>query len=718
MKNQEKNAINSPVKYLPYVNPKVEKLLKKLGIETIQDLLLHSPSRYLDFSVIAKIRDIRPNETFTIQGQIVSISNKRTWKRKINITEAIIEDDTGSIKAIWFNQPFIAHRLKKGQFVNFSGKIAIQNSRIAGLEAYFSNPAYEPLGKTELAHTGRIIPIYPETAGLTSRWIRFLMKQALRYAPQIPEIIPPEISAKENFPPIKDVIKNLHFPENLNSALKAKKQLAFQELLITQLVVLNLKSQTKDKKAPPLKTDIESIKDFISRLPFTLTNAQKKSAWQILQDMEKSSPMNRLLNGDVGSGKTIVAAIAALSATQNGWQVAYIAPTEILARQHFQTFCKTLRPFNLTIALATGSENKIFDPDLNQEYETKKSDLLKKIDSRQLHITIGTHALIQDKVRFSKLGLVIIDEQHRFGVNQRSILVSRTNTEQTQNSALVPHLLSMTATPIPRTLMLTIYGDLDISILNEMPKNRQKIITQITPHDSRQKTYDFIKQEIASGRQAFVICPRIESAAESEEKTSPTQELKTVKEEYEKLSKKIFPDLKIGMLHGKLKSKEKEILMKDFKENRINILVSTSVIEVGIDIPNATVMMIEGADRFGLAQLHQFRGRIGRGDYQSYCFLMADSENKTSNDRLQALVKSDNGFQLAERDLELRGPGEFLGTRQSGLPDMAFASFADVFLIEKTRNYAVNLLKKDPGLKQHILIKNELSKVQNKIHLE
>lgn len=711
MKTQEKITINSPVKYLPYVNPKVEKLLKKLGVETIRDLLLHSPSRYLDFSVISKIQDVRPGETFTIQGQITSISNKRTWKRKLNITEAIIEDDTGSIKAIWFNQPFIAHRLKNGQFINFSGKISIQNSRVAGLEAYFSNPAYEPLGKAELAHTGRIIPIYPETAGLTSRWIRFLIKQALRYAPQMPEIIPQEISTKENFPPIKDVMKNLHFPSSLGSALKTKKQLAFQELLITQLVVLNLKNQTKNKKAPPLKTDIESIKDFISRLPFTLTNAQKKSAWQILQDMEKSSPMNRLLNGDVGSGKTIIAAIAALSAAQNGWQVAYIAPTEILARQHFQTFCKVLQPFDLTIALATGSENKIFDPGLNQEYETKKSDLLKKIDSRQLHITIGTHALIQDKVRFSKLGLVIIDEQHRFGVDQRSSLLNRD-----PNST--PHLLSMTATPIPRTLMLTIYGDLDISILNEMPKNRQKIITQITPHNNRQKTYDFIRQEIKSGRQAFVICPRIEPSDDSGEKASPIQELKTVKEEHKKLSEKIFPDLKIGMLHGKLKPKEKGELMKDLKENNINILVSTSVIEVGIDIPNATVMMIEGADRFGLAQLHQFRGRIGRGSYQSYCFLMADSENKINNDRLQALVKSDNGFQLAERDLELRGPGEFLGTRQSGLPDMAFASFADVFLIEKTRNYALSLLKKDPELKHFPLVKHEITKIQKKIHME
>ena len=860
-------GVNSSVKHLPYVNPKVEKLLGKLGVKTIRDLLLYSPSRYLDFSQITKIKDLKPGETFTIQGQIISVTNKRTWKRKINLTEAIIKDATGNIKAIWFNQPFIAYRLKQDQWANFSGKISAQNIKSNAPEIYFSNPAYEALDKTELTHTGRVIPIYPETAGLTSRWIRFLIKHALKYAPQMPETLPQEILKKKNLLPIKKAVWELHFPSTLKSAEKIKKQFAFRELLIIQLLILDIRKKIKSQKAPAIKADIGLIKDFLSKLPFQLTNAQKKSAWQILKDMEKPNPMNRLLDGDVGSGKTIVAGIAALNTASRSkttnisestkkdekiiekelsfklggiflkiqnelgrfcrerqyadilekyliehginfkreapieiaerksnfadfiiekkilievkakpfiektdyyqtkrylelknlelglivnfqdkylkpkrvlnakilvdsdkfvnsdrYQVAYLAPTEILARQHFETFCKFLQPFNLQIALLTASESKIFDPELDQKYEVKKNELAKAIEKNQINIAIGTHALLQERIKFNNLGLVIIDEQHRFGVNQRQALL------QTPNSKLqTPHLLSMTATPIPRTLMLTIYGDLDISILNEMPKNRQKIITEIILPANRKKTYDFIRQEIQNGRQAFVVCPRIESQnqesslhPELEPRGIKNQEneVKAAKEEYKKLSEEIFPDLKIAMLHGKLKPKEKENIINDFKNNRINILVSTSIIEVGIDIPNATIMMIEGPERFGLAQLHQFRGRIGRDSHQSYCFLMTESENQAENERLAAIVKSENGFQLAERDLQLRGPGEFLGTGQSGIPDMAFASFSDIFLIQETRDLAIKLFKEDPDLKKYPALKNQINKFQEKIHLE
>lgn len=721
IRGQPQTTINDPISRLPYVNPKVEKLLLKIGIKTIRDLLMRAPSRYVDFSNIKKMRDIAIGETCTVQGKILSIKNRRLPWGKPNITEAVITDNTRSVKAVWFNQPFLVRNMKEGQIINISGKTSLYKKDIC-----FSHPTYEIIGKKELAHTGRIVPIYPETKGLTSRWIRFLMAHALKYAEQIQDILPQEIIIKENLSPLKIAIKNLHFPATIQESQKAKKQLAFEELFIIQLMILSLKKEVKSQKAPKIKIDIDSVKQFVSCLPFQLTNDQKKSAWQILKDTEKPSPMNRLLNGDVGSGKTIVAAIAALNTAKDNWQVAYIAPTEILARQHFQTFCKFLRPFNLQIALSTSSESKIFDPELNQEYKVKKSDLLKKIESAQINIAIGTHALIQKKVKFSKLGLVIIDEQHRFGVAQRAALLQAPNSPTGQTKLFIPHLLSMTATPIPRTLMLTIYGDLDVSILNEMPKNRQKIITKIIMPQERNKVYNFIKEEIKNGRQIFVICPRIESSESqiTNYELRPTQqkllneEVKNVKEEYKKLSEEIFQDLKIAMLHGKLKPKEKEEIMTNLKNNKINILVSTSVIEVGIDIPNATVMMIESADRFGLAQLHQFRGRIGRGHHQSYCFLMAESEDKINNDRLQALIKSDNGFQLAQRDLEIRGPGEFLGARQSGLADMAFVSFADIFLLEKVRNSAITLFKKDPDLQQYPSLKSQIKKLEQKTHLE
>lgn len=698
-------TINDSVSHLPYVNPKVEKLLHKLGVKTIYDLLTHSPSRYLDFSNIVKIEDVAIDQVCTIQGQIISVNNQRTWKRGFNITEAIVGDDTGRVKAVWFNQPFIAHRLRIGQFVSLSGKATIQNRELT-----FSHPAYETLGKNELAHTGMIVPIYPETAGMTSKWIRFLMKQALKYAEELPEILPPEIKVKEKFLSKKDAVKNLHFPPDMDAAKQAKKQLAFEELFLIQLIVLGLKKNIEKQKAPAIKADIDLVKNFLSRLPFQLTAGQKKSAWQIIQDMEKPHPMNRLLNGDVGSGKTIVAAIATLNATGRGYQVAYLAPTEILARQHFATFCRFLQPFNIHIALATGSENKIFEPELGDSYSIKKKDLIAEIAGEKIGIAIGTHTLLQEKVKFNNLGLVIIDEQHRFGVSQRATLL--------RSSALIPHLLSMTATPIPRTLMLTVFGDLDISILNEMPVGRKKIITKIISPKERKSAYEFTRQQIKEGRQAFIICPRIEQATSNEQLAISNGEIKAVKEEYKKLSEEIFPDLKVAMIHGKIKPKEKEKIMADFKDNKINILVSTSVIEVGIDIPNASIMMIEGADRFGLAQLHQFRGRVGRGEHQSFCFLMVDSDTKTEKDRLQAMVKTENGFELAEKDLEIRGPGEFIGTRQSGMADIAFAASADIFTLEKVRKYATELFAKDPALAKYPALKEKLNQIKQKTHFE
>jgi len=471
------------------------------------------------------------------------------------------------------------------------------------------------------------------------------------------------------------------------------------------------------------------IIDFVKNLPFTLTKAQKKSAWEILKDLEKERPMNRLLEGDVGSGKTIVAVIAALNVIKSGFQVALMVPTEILAQQHFQKISKILEKEKIKIGLITGKENKIkFKKEI---LKVPREKLLGKTKEGEINFLIGTHALIQEGICFKKLALVILDEQHRFGIEQRASLVVRGSTRiATLKDAeiKIPHFLSMTATPIPRTLSLTIYGDLDLSLINEMPKERKKIVTKVVSPENRKKAYNFIRQEVKKGRQVFVICPRIEPAkisnenlggqASKEKEIMSWAEVKAVKEEYQKLTKSIFPDLKVEMLHGKMSSEEKEKIMKDFANKKIDILVSTSVVEVGIDIPNATVMMIEGAERFGLSQLHQFRGRVGRGAYQSFCFLFTDSPARKTRERLKALISSENGFELAEEDLKIRGPGDFIGQRQWGIPDLAMSSLKDIFLVEKTKKTAKEILEEDPELKKYPLLKERLERFQEKIHLE
>ncbi|MEK7520069.1 MAG: ATP-dependent DNA helicase RecG, partial [Patescibacteria group bacterium] len=466
--------------------------------------------------------------------------------------------------------------------------------------------------------------------------------------------------------------------------------------------------------------DIETIKSFLTTLPFSLTPSQKRSAWEIMQNMAKPSPMNRLLEGDVGSGKTVVAAIAALHAATHGFQTALMAPTEVLAQQHFATFMQLFANTRATVGLLTAHDAKIFDAELKTAYTVKKKEFHNFLKDGKLSVVVGTHALIASGVAFKNMGLVILDEQHRFGVSQRAALAA-------QNGAkLTPHFLSMTATPIPRTLSLTIYGDLDVSLLNEMPKNRKKIITRLVLPHERNTAYDFIRREVRAGRQVFVICPRIEPSQrpEDEQKTAASfvrnrwNDTKAVKEEYEKLHKTIFPDLRVAMLHGKLKAKEKEQVMREFKEGTTNILVSTSVVEVGVDVPNATVMMIEGAERFGLAQLHQFRGRVGRAHHQSYCLLFSEHDIPSENRRLKALAECDNGFELAEKDLAIRGPGDFFGGRQSGFPDLTMASLTDLPLIKVAREEAARLLAKDPILSAHHKIKQRVADFRARVHLE
>ena len=716
---------------IPGIGSTCQKRLKKIGIKTVRDLLFHFPHRYEDFSNIIHISKIKINETSCVKGKILEIKNSRTWRKKMILTQAILEDGSGAIKVVWFNQPYLTKILKVGDNVCLAGKTYLGEEGI-----YLSNPAYEKIvnGKESsgLTHTGRLIPVYPETEGLSSRWLRYIIKPILLGAKdKISETLPQKIIQKNKLLPIKEAIWQVHFPDSLSLAKEAQKRFSFEELFNLSLWVLKERQRLNRERSIPVPIKVEVLQDFVKSLPFKLTDSQKKSSWQILKDMEKPRPMNRLLEGDVGSGKTIVAMMAALNAVKQNFQTVLMAPTEILAKQHFHTFSNFLKDFNINIGLLTGKEDKWISKKLkNQVVEISRKKLIEKAKNGELDILIGTHALIspsgknkiskKEPVKFKNLALIIVDEQHRFGVEQRAKLCQTTSENQLK---LIPHLLSMTATPIPRTLALTIYGDLDLSLIDELPKERKKIITKIIAPAEREKYYDFIRKQVKKGRQVFVICPRIEpennqKSSEVSNEISSWSEVKTVKDEYQKLSKIIFPDLKIGMLHGKMKTKEKEKIMHDFKFKKTDILVSTSVIEVGIDVPNATVMIIEGAERFGLAQLHQFRGRVGRSKYQSYCFLFTDSPAKKTRLRLKALLESESGFKLAEKDLEIRGPGELSGQRQWGIPDLAMASLKDVSLVEKARGSAKEILEEDPGLKKYYFLQKELGRFEKRVHLE
>ncbi len=691
----------TPINKISKIGPVYENKLKKLGIETIHDLLYHFPHRYEDFSDLIPIKRIELNKLCTIKGKILAIENSKTYKKKMTITEAIVQDSSGVIKAVWFQQPYLIKTLKKNQVVFLSGKAILKRGDI-----FLSSPVYEKISQ-KLIHTGNLVPVYPETEGLSSRWLRMILKSVLNNAKgKIPEIVPKEILKEKNFLGVEKALWQIHFPSSKKQAEKAKERFSFEHLFLIQLTVLKERMKIAQEKSVPIPINLKFIKRLVSSLSFKLTDAQKKSAWQILKDMEKPFPMNRLLEGDVGSGKTIVATLAILNAIKAKQQAAFMVPTEILAKQHFKGVFDILKNFKLDVGILTGKEDKFYSKKLKNDYiEISRKKLLEKTEKGEIDLLIGTHALIQDKVKFKNLALVILDEQHRFGVKQRAKLCQR--------KKIIPHLLSMTATPIPRTLALTIYGDLDLSLVDEIPKGRKKVITEIVK--DRKKTYSFIKKEIKKGRQAFVICPRIE---EKENDNSSWSETKAVKKEYEILSEKIFPEFEVEMIHGKLSSKEKGKIMENFKRRKIDIIVSTSVVEVGIDIPNATVMMIEGAERFGLAQLHQFRGRVGRGRFQSYCFLLTSPNAKKSYKRLKILKESENGFILAEKDLELRGPGEFSGTRQWGIPDLTMQALNDLPLIEETREKAKELLKKDFHFKNYPLLKQRLKDFQENIHLE
>ena len=727
----------TPLSQLKGAREKTLERFKKFKIETVKDLLWHFPFRYEDFSNISKISDLKIGQRAVICGEIVSVKMWKSWKKRMFIIEALVNDDSGSIRAVWFNQRFLITTIKKGITVNLAGKVIEAQNGLT-----ISHPIYEIINqrlttndqRQELRHTGRIVPVYPETKGVSSKMIRFLIQPILKNIDFLDDPLPEEILKSLNFSDLKTALRAIHFPENISEAISAQKRFAFEDLFFLQLVNFSQRLRLEKEKAFPAEIDLEKIKALLKKLPFELTHSQKKSLWEILQDLEKPHPMNRLLRGDVGSGKTIVAILAALSMVRpfgsaQGKQTAFMAPTEVLCQQHYNTFKNLFFDFAGGVGIITSSVAKIFYGN-GLENEIKKSEIIKKIAEGEIKIIFGTHSLIQKYIKFNSLAFVVIDEQHRFGVKQRQALLRGTDAEQTRNSALVPHFLSMSATPIPRTLSLTIFGDLDLSIIDELPKGRKEIITKIVAPMDRNKAYEFIRDQVKKGRQIFVICPRIEPSPANEigvEKDETLQidfrkiiwlEVKAVKEEYEKLSQKIFSDLKVAMLHGKMKAKEKLEIMNKFKNNEINILVSTSVIEVGVDAPNATIMMIEGSDRFGLAQLYQFRGRVGRGKHQSFCFLFTDSSSQTTRKRLRSLLEAKNGFELAEKDLEIRGPGEFLGKLQTGIPDLAMKAVQNPELVKLSRSSAETILKNDPELKKYPLLKEKLENFEKKVHLE
>lgn len=703
----------SPIDQLHGVGETSFNKLKKLGISTLEDLLFYFPYRYDDLSKIIPISKIKTDEINTIKGKITVIKNHRTYfKRKI-ITEAIISDNSGSIKAIWFSQPFLIKILKPGEEVYFSGKAEEDKYGF-----YLSNPVYEkippPTGgwKKETLNMGRLVPVYSLGEKLTQKQFRFWVRQALNYSQSIHDWLPEEIKKNLRLNDLNFCLEQIHFPKNKYLLDKTLFRLKFDELFLLQLKNKKIKNNLQKLKAKGIPFSLKETQKFVSSLPFQLTNSQRKVSWEILKDTQKENPMNRLLEGDVGSGKTLVATIAMLNAALAKYQSAFMAPTEILAKQHFETVSKVLKKFKINIALLIRNEQKICDHKGDiQKY--KKGELLKKISSGEIGIVIGTHALLQEKVKFKNLSIVIVDEQHRFGVEQRALLSkSISHKKELNNIVFYPHFLSMTATPIPRSFALTLFGDLDISILDEMPKGRKKIITKIVDPSDRPKAYQFIKSEVKKGKQIFIICPLIEE--------SDKLGVKAVTIEYERLKKEIFPDLKIGLLHGKMKSEEKEKTRKELLENKINILVATSVIEVGVDIPNASVMVIEGAERFGLAQLYQFRGRVGRSEDQSYCFLFTDSQSQNTKRRLNALLVAKNGFELAEKDLEIRGPGEIYGEKQSGfLSSLRVAKLTDYAIIEIAKKWADKMIEDDPELEKHNLLKQKLAILDEKIiHLE
>lgn len=670
-------GLDAAVSSLPGISTAYTARLGRLGIDTVGDLLYHVPHRYDDYSTLKPINRLEYGEEATVIGTIWETKSRKT-RSGGTIISSIIADASGTIEAVWFNQPYLANQLRSGRQIVLSGKVDEHLGRLT-----LQSPAWEPLEK-ELIHTGRLVPIYPLTRGITARWMRRLMKRLVdHWAPRLEDPLPEDLRKRAGLSDLPTAIRQIHFPDSFQDAKEARLRLSFDEFLLIQLGMLHQRQEWQSQPGAPIPRDQALLNTFLNSLPFQLTRAQRRSMDQILDDLAQPRPMSRLLQGDVGSGKTVVATAALLMATAAGRQSAVMAPTEILAEQHYQTISQLLansgswdlgRP--VSVVLLTGGLRRV-----------ERGKVYAALASGQADIVVGTHALIQKHVTFKNLGLAIVDEQHRFGVIQRANLRGKGDA---------PHVLVMSATPIPRSLALTLYGDLEISAIDELPPGRQAIETRWLLPRERERAYSFLRSQVEKGHQAFILYPLIEE--------SEKVDARAAVEEYERLQTSVFPDLRLGLLHGRLKAREKDQVMTAFRQQERDILVSTSVVEVGIDVPNATVMLIEGADRFGLAQLHQFRGRVGRGTHKSYCLLISDAaspddpQTKATWERLKAIETTQDGFILAEKDLELRGPGDFFGVRQSGLPALRLASLSNVQVLELARTEALALFQDDPTL--------------------
>ena len=659
---------NVPVDVLPGVGATASKRLAVLGITTVGELLRHRPRRYIDRSSVVSIADASIDGEVTVVGDVINITVRPARSGRVRVVEAVVEDQTGRMSAVWFNQSYLTRTLKGRRNVAFAGRL-----EIGPRGRHITSPEYE-LDLGRMIHAGRLVPVYPLTKGISQRQIRRWIAMAVEdYAELEPDTLSDDLRGRHGLPDVVTAIRNLHFPPSLDAAEVAGRRFAFSELLVYQLAIMRHRHAWRDRD-PGRSVQISGrvLAAFGERLPFELTNDQRTALAEILTDLQRDRPMSRLLQGDVGSGKTAVAAGALYAVVGDGWQGAMLAPTEILAEQHVATLRELLNPLGVRVELVTGGTSS-----------GDKRSIWKDVERGAVNVVVGTHAIIQRSARFARLNLAIVDEQHRFGVQQRNEIRSK---------GYNPHLLAMTATPIPRTLALTVYGDLDVSVLHELPGERKPVKTSFIPVDRRDDAYSFIKRELAAGRQAFIVFPLIDE--------SDALNARAAKDEFSRLSRDVFVGQgeSVGLLHGRMSAVEKETSMREFRDGKTKVLVSTAVVEVGIDVPNATVVLIEGAERFGLAQLHQLRGRVGRAHHRSYCLLMSQTTNTSENARLRTLQTVSDGFMLAERDLELRGPGDVIGTRQSGELGFRFAKVTDIETIQKARIDAETLGRTDPDL--------------------
>lgn len=699
--------LSSPITDVPRIGPAKAKFFQKLGVTHIRDILYTFPRRYDDFSRVTPIKDLKAGQKLTVRGKIKTV--KGSWgfygRRRIFRLFVDIEDDTGVLNVTWYNLRFLEKQLWEGREILVAGEAESSphptspssEGEIEGVRFRMRSPAMEfPDPSTgsgqanDTTHTARITPIYPETYGVTSRFIRYQVKNLLPLVQALPEYIPADILKRHNLPSIHGAIRSAHFPESQERLEAAQRRLRFDELFFLQLAALVRRRQFQHEPAHPIPVNKSSLNRFIKQLPFKLTHAQTEALKDIIADLKKDVPMNRLLQGDVGSGKSAVALIAAQLVLEAGFKVLYIAPTEILARQQAENFARSITPGGLVELL------------IGTLASSEKKRIKQRLQSPEPFCVVGTHALLQEDVRTHNVALVIVDEQHRFGVKQRKAL-------QAANEDKVPHLLSMTATPIPRTLSLTVYGDLDVSVLNELPVGRKPITTQIVPPAAREAAIIHTLEQLHQGHQAYAIAPLVEDSAKLEVKSATAT--------YEEM-KHLFPGIAVGLVHGQMPSEEKERVMRHFNAGAIQLLVSTAVVEVGVNVPNATVMIIEGAERFGLAQLHQLRGRVGRAEHQSYCYVFPSANADAASERLRILEHTTDGFVIAEKDLELRGPGEIYGTAQSGFSDLKVASLLDYPTIKIARDEAERILKIDPDLKDHDILRRKVEQKNLQTHFE